>query len=170
MFFRERESGVKERPEWKAVLEAARLGQVGAVVFWALDRTGRTRVQIAHDLGQLFRWKAHVASVKDSWLDVGHGPLRDLLVQVMGWIAEGERERMVERTMAGLAAAKARGARFGRPPIELSLSASTILANYRPGDGIAKLAFKLGISTGKAHALVQAEKNLRGMIDSEKPS
>src|SRR5687767_13463044 len=43
----ENESGVKERPGWAHVLELARTGQIGAVVIWALDRAGRTRVQVA---------------------------------------------------------------------------------------------------------------------------
>jgi len=43
---RETESGAKERPEWRRVVELARRGQVGAVVFWALDRIGRKSLQI----------------------------------------------------------------------------------------------------------------------------
>src|SRR5688572_3602070 len=109
VFYRERESGVKARPEWRRVIESARRGHVGAVVFWALDRIGRTRVQVAHDLGELGRWNVHVASVQDAWVDQPPGPLRDLLVQIMGWIAEGERARLIERTKAGLERARALG-------------------------------------------------------------
>lgn len=112
---RERESGAKARPEWRAMLDQCRRGNIEAVVFWALDRTGRNRVQIAHDLGELFRWRVDVASVQDSWLDVPAGPMRDLLVQVMGWVAEGERGRLIERTKAGLARAVANGKKLGRP-------------------------------------------------------
>lgn len=114
VIYREVQSGVKRRPVWEKVKEDVRTGQVGGVVFWALDRTGRTRVQIAQDLADLFRFGAVVASVKDSWLDVGAGPLRDLLVQIMGWVAEGERVRLIERTRAGLARAVAAGTKLGR--------------------------------------------------------
>lgn len=140
--FRERESGVKERPEWRRVLEAARLGHVGAVVFWALDRTGRNRVQVAHDLGELFRWRVHVASVKDSWLDVGPGPLRDLLVQVMAWVAEGERERLRERTRAGIDRARRMGVRLGRPPVDAKALATAVTSalNGMPVARAARLA------------------------------
>ncbi len=117
VFFREQESGVKRRPEWLKVLEAARRGEVGVVVFWALDRTGRTRVQIAHDLGELFRWNVIVASVQDSWLDMPPGPFRDLLVQFMAWVAEGERVRLIDRTIAGQARARALGRHIGRRSI-----------------------------------------------------
>ncbi len=113
VWYRERESSVKDRPVWRSVLEAARVGQVRAVVVWSLDRIGRTRVQIAHDLAELFRWGAAVSSVRDPWLSEA-GPFRDLLIQVMGWVAEGERQRLIERTHAGLARARAKGIKLGR--------------------------------------------------------
>jgi putative DNA-invertase from lambdoid prophage Rac len=115
VIYRERESGVKERPVWRSVLEAARTGQVRAVVVWALDRIGRTRVQVAHDLAELLRWRVDVVSVRDPWLDQA-GPMRELLVQVMAWVAEGERQRLIERTHAGLARARAKGIKLGRKP------------------------------------------------------
>jgi putative DNA-invertase from lambdoid prophage Rac len=114
----ETESGAKERPGWAAVLELARRGEIGAVVIWALDRAGRTRVQVAHDLAELFRWRVQVVSVRDPWLDVAPGPLRDLLVQVMAWVAEGERDQLVARTKAGQARARAQGRAPGRPKVD----------------------------------------------------
>jgi DNA invertase Pin-like site-specific DNA recombinase len=112
--YREVESGVKRRPKWDRVKDDVRTGVCRAVVVWALDRTGRTRVQVAHDLSELFRWGAVVASVKDAWLDQATGPLRDLLVQIMAWVAEGERARLIERTKAGMARARAAGVKLGR--------------------------------------------------------
>lgn len=117
VWYRERESAVKDRPMWRAVVEAARRGEVQAVVFWALDRIGRRRVQVAHDVGELTRFKVAVVSVQDAWLDQPDGPLRDLLVQFMGWVAEGERSKLIERTRAGQARARAEGRHPGRPPV-----------------------------------------------------
>jgi DNA invertase Pin-like site-specific DNA recombinase len=111
----ETESGAKKRPGWASVLELARKGEVRAVVIWALDRAGRSRVQVAHDLGELFRWGVQVVSVRDPWLDQAPGPLRDLLVQVLGWLAEGERDHLIARTKAGQARARAQGRMPGRP-------------------------------------------------------
>jgi putative DNA-invertase from lambdoid prophage Rac len=113
--YRETESGAKRRPQWDRLKEAVRKGDARAVVFWALDRTGRNRVQIAHDVGELWRWGAEIASVKDAWVDQAPGPLRDLLVQLMGWFAQTERDRLRERTRAGLARARANGVQLGRP-------------------------------------------------------
>ena len=116
VIYREVESGVKRRPKWDRLKDDVRTGACRAVVVWALDRTGRTRVQVAHDLSELFRWGAVVASVKDAWLDQATGPLRDLLVQIMAWVAEGERSRLIERTKAGLERARRLGVRLGRRP------------------------------------------------------
>jgi DNA invertase Pin-like site-specific DNA recombinase len=112
--YRETESGAKRRPEWERVKNAVRTGDARAVVFWALDRAGRNRVQLAHDLGELWRWGAEIASVRDAWVDQPAGPLRDLLVQLMGWFAQTERDRLRERTRAGLARARANGVQLGR--------------------------------------------------------
>jgi putative DNA-invertase from lambdoid prophage Rac len=114
--FRETESGTKRRPEWERLKTYVRRGEARAVVFWALDRAGRNRVQLAHDLGELWRWGAEIASVRDAWVDQPAGPLRDLLVQLMAWFAQTERDRIVERTRAGIARARAMGVRLGRPP------------------------------------------------------
>lgn len=117
IWYREVMSGAKKRPVWDRLKEDVRTGVIRVVVFWALDRTGRTRVQIAHDLGELFRYGAEVASVKDAWLDMPAGPTRDLLVEIMAWVAEGERSRLIERTKAGLARAVAAGRKLGRRAI-----------------------------------------------------
>lgn len=117
VIYRERESGAKRRPEWDRVKERSRVGDVGAVVFWSIDRIGRNRVQAAQDLRELFRWKVTVVSVKERWLDCSpdQGPLRDLLVDVVTWFAEEERRKLRERTVAGLARARLLGKVLGRP-------------------------------------------------------
>jgi len=115
VFFRERESGAKARPEWRRVVEGARLGHFAAVVFWALDRIGRSSEEVAHDVRELARFGVHVASVKDAWVDQPPGPFRDLMLQVVAWFAESERRKLIERTKAGQARARAEGKHCGRP-------------------------------------------------------
>ena len=111
------ESGAAEvRTQWNAIMMRAHRGDFAAVVVWAIDRIGRNRVRVAHDLGELLRWRVQVVSVREPWLDTAPGPMRDLLVQVMAWVAEGERARLIERTKAGMARARAAGKTIGRPP------------------------------------------------------
>jgi DNA invertase Pin-like site-specific DNA recombinase len=112
---RETESGAKHRPQWERVKQMVHRGEVGAVVIWALDRAGRDRVRLAHDLAELARKGSDLASVREPWLDQPSGPMRDLLIQVMAWFAQMERDRLRERTRAGLARAVAQGKKLGRP-------------------------------------------------------
>jgi DNA invertase Pin-like site-specific DNA recombinase len=98
------------------VKELARRGKVQAVVFWSLHRTGRNKVQIAQDIRDLVSYKVRVVSVMQSWLDAApESPLTGLLVDIMGFFAEGEREELIERTRRGLGRAKAAGRIGGRP-------------------------------------------------------
>jgi putative DNA-invertase from lambdoid prophage Rac len=74
-------------------------------------------------------------------------------------VADFERSLIRERTKAGLAAARAKGVRLGRPRFKVDSVAKHHIETYREGfsGGIGKLAQLLGCSTGKAHALVKAQ-------------
>ena len=122
--FRERESGAKHRPGWDRVVEAARVGEVGAVVFWAVDRVGRTRVEVMKDLWNLARFGVAIASCREKVVDIPRADSNTspLLVivreQAIAWLtfaAEDERVKLIERTRAGIARARASGVRLGRP-------------------------------------------------------
>jgi DNA invertase Pin-like site-specific DNA recombinase len=136
--FREQESAVKHRPEWEKVKDAVHRGEVVAVVVWALDRIGRDRVAVSHELAEIARKCAAVVSVQESWIDQPIGNLRDLLIQQFTWFAETERKRLIERTKAGQARARAQGKRIGRP----GLSVEKVKA--------ARDAFECGLSAFRA--------------------
>ncbi len=115
VLFREQESAVKRRPVWEQVKAAVHRGEVSRVVVWALDRAGRDRVQLAQDWRDMLSKGARLVSVREPWTEQ-EGPLHALLVEVVAYFAEAERVRLIERTKAGQAAARARGVRIGRPP------------------------------------------------------
>ncbi|WP_088252446.1 recombinase family protein [Fimbriiglobus ruber] len=105
---------VEDRPGLTACLKALREGDT--LVVWKLDRLGRdlrSLVNLVHDLNQRgigFRVLAgHGASI-DTTLPSGK-----LVFGIFAALAEFERALIVERTIAGLAAARARGRRGGRP-------------------------------------------------------
>lgn len=119
--FEEVESGAKARPVLDAVCERARRGEFQVVAVWALDRLGRDVWETIARVRALWAARVQVASVKDSWTDGAEGPVRDLLLMVLSWVAEQERRRLIDRTNAGLDAArekmkagKLRGRRKGR--------------------------------------------------------
>jgi putative DNA-invertase from lambdoid prophage Rac len=117
ILFRERISGASlKRPEWERLKDAVHRGEVGAVVFWAIDRAGRKRVDLFHDIEEFWRKNATVVSVREPMVDQPPGPMRAISLFWMAQVAEAERDRNRERTNAGLARAVAAGKRLGRRP------------------------------------------------------
>lgn len=62
----------------------------------------------------------HVPPDRETSLDMGDPPTRDLLVTVMAWVAQHTRESTINRTKAGIERAREQGKRIGRPPCKPS--------------------------------------------------
>lgn len=111
------------RPEWDRCLDALRAGDVLVVV--RLDRVGRSvrnLIDVVNDLAS----KGVDLLVLDQALDTAT-PAGKLIFHVLAAIAEFERDIIRERTMDGLAAARARGRNGGRPS-KLSAKAQATVA------------------------------------------
>lgn len=98
--YRETGSAAKVRPVLDRLMTDARAGRLGAVVVWALDRLDRSHIGCMLRVAELDRIGVLVVSLRDPWLDTS-GPARSLLVSIFGWVAEHERTRLIERTVAG---------------------------------------------------------------------
>lgn len=115
VLYEEVESAAKARPVLERMLADARAGKVRTILVWALDRLSRSMVGSIQTVLECDRIGVPVVSLRESWLDTT-GPVRPLLIAIFGWVAEQERSRLIERTKAGLARARAQGKRLGRPP------------------------------------------------------
>jgi putative DNA-invertase from lambdoid prophage Rac len=157
-WFPETASGAStDRPQWRAVLELARRGELAAVVFWSLDRIGRDRHQVVHDLEELARWRVAIVSHQESFLDLpADGPMRETLIRWWAWIAQQERQRLIERTKAGLARARAQGKQLGRPRADQGKlrAAARAVSN---GQAIATAARLHGVKRGTLRDFLEAE-------------
>jgi len=116
--FEEGASAVKKRPEYERMMKAARRGEFDVLVVRALDRFGRSMTGNLADVLELDRLGITVVSVRESWLDTT-SPVRSLLIAIFSWVAEQERNRLVERTRAGIASARRKVQRIGRPRARL---------------------------------------------------
>lgn len=105
--------GREERPGFDALQRAVAAGEVDLVAAWALDRLGRSVLDL-----QLFRRELKNARVElylhQQQLDTST-PAGSFLFTTLGAAAELERDMIVARTKAGLARARACGKRLGRP-------------------------------------------------------
>ena len=100
-----------DRPGLEQALEYLRLGDI--LVTWKLDRLGRSLQHLIHLITDLQRREVGFRSLQES-IDTT-SPGGKLIFHVMGALAEFERDLIRERTRAGLAAARARGRKGGRP-------------------------------------------------------
>ena len=99
-----------QRPELDAVLEALRPGDT--LVVWKLDRLGRSLRHLIETVAALDERGVAFRSLTES-IDTST-PGGRLIFHIFGALAEFERALIVERTKAGLAAARARGRKGGR--------------------------------------------------------
>jgi DNA invertase Pin-like site-specific DNA recombinase len=114
--YQEKISGAsKERPELTKCLDALRAGDTLTV--WRLDRLGRSLKELVSIIAELEQKQVGFKSLTES-IDTTT-PTGKLQFHVFAALAEFERALIQERTKAGLAAARARGRKGGRP-IKLS--------------------------------------------------
>jgi DNA invertase Pin-like site-specific DNA recombinase len=101
------------RPELQRALSMLRRGEADGVVVAKLDRLSRSVKDFATLLEE-FQGNGWSLSVLDLQVDLGT-PVGKLVAGILSAVAEFEREIIVERTKAGMAAAKAKGIHLGRP-------------------------------------------------------
>ena len=111
--FEDKLSGTKtDRPGLKRALK--RLQKGDTLVVWKLDRLGRSMRNLVLLVDELRQRGIHFKSLTDS-IDTS-SPMGRFIFHIMSALAEMERELIVERTRAGLAAAREKGRIGGRRP------------------------------------------------------
>lgn len=108
--FVESGSGVGPRPQLQKALAVLQRGSV--LVVWKLDRVARSLADLLSILSRLKRVGASIRSLTEP-LDTSN-PFGEFTFQILGAVAQLERSMIRERVMAGQAAARARGKRWGR--------------------------------------------------------
>jgi DNA invertase Pin-like site-specific DNA recombinase len=110
--FEEKASGGRwDRPQLHKALEQLREGDV--LVVWKLDRLSRSLKDLLHIMERVREAGAGFRSITEA-VDTTTSAGR-MVMQMLGSFAEFERSMVRERTRAGLAAARDRGVKVGRP-------------------------------------------------------
>lgn len=108
----------KKRPGFKAMLEYTESHpEVKYLVVFELSRLGRTLIETLTTINGLEERGIMVWSLSpnEAFTRSEDRSIRQLLVAIIAWVAQRERENLVERTRAGLDRARADGKILGRP-------------------------------------------------------
>jgi DNA invertase Pin-like site-specific DNA recombinase len=137
--------GRAQRPGLDRLLKDASRRKFDVVMAWAIDRLGRSLIDL---LGTI----QHLEAVGvDLYLDQQSidttTPMGKLVFQITGAFAEFERSMIQQRIRAGLKRAVAQGIKLGRPKIDQALERKA-QKQLEKGLGILKVARTLGLGTG----------------------
>lgn len=136
-------SGTKtKRPQLDRMLKAVHAGQVDIVSVWKFDRFARSTAHLVTALNDFGKQGVEFVSVQDG-IDTSTAAGR-MVFGVIASLAEFERALIVERVNAGLAAARRRGRRGGRPKVRVDIGRA--LALRAAGEPLRAIAAKLSVS------------------------
>ena len=143
-----------DRPAYTKMMK--RLGHGDTLVVKSLDRLGRNYDEMTRQLDIITKEKEAAIVVIDLPLldtrnkygdDLTAKLISNLVIQVFSYVAETERNMNHQRTMEGLAAARARGVTLGRKPMKKPKGFPAIYAQWKAGKISArKAAETLGVS------------------------
>ena len=113
-----------ERPQYKKLVKKLKPGDL--LYIKSIDRLGRNYEEIQNQWRTLTKEKnVDICVIDMPLLDTRQGKdlmgtfIADLVLQILSFVAQNEREFIRKRQAEGIAAAKARGVKFGRPPLPL---------------------------------------------------
>ncbi|WP_082438848.1 MULTISPECIES: recombinase family protein [unclassified Sphingomonas] len=150
-----------DRPGLDACIKALRHGDT--LVVWKLDRLGRDLRHLVNLVGDLTKRSIGLKVLAGEGASINTTTANGRLVfAIFAGLAEFERELIVERTKAGLAAARARGRTGGRPfkmtPAKLRLAQA---AMGKPETKVAELCAELGITRQTLYRHVTPKGDIR---------
>jgi DNA invertase Pin-like site-specific DNA recombinase len=149
--FSEKVSSVAEREKLEAALDFVREGD--SLVVTKLDRLARS---VAHlvAIGERLESKGVALKVLEQAIDTSNSTGR-LMFNMLGAIAQFERELMLERQREGVAKAKAEGKYKGRAPTARA-KAPQVLRLHSEGVGPTEVAKRVGISRASVYRILQS--------------
>ena len=141
-----------ERPGYRRLVRKLKAGDT--LVIKSIDRLGRNYEEILEQWRLLTKEKQIDIVVLDMpLLDTRQGRdltgvlIADIVLQLLSYVAQTEREFNHQRQAEGIAAAKARGVHFGRKSMERGGNYEVVLAKWKQGDISCRAAGKLlGVS------------------------
>ncbi len=147
-----------DRPRYRELLHV--LGDGDVLVVLSIDRLGRNYSEILEEWRRITKELGVAIVVLDMPLldtrarasgapDVTNVLIADIVLQLLSYVAQVERENIHRRQAEGIAAARARGVRFGRPRKPCPPQVELVRDSYEAGDITRSQAAKcLGVCVG----------------------
>ncbi len=153
--FTDTASGAKTaRPGLTAALEACRAGDI--LVVWKLDRLGRSLAHLVETVQTLAARGIGFRSLQEQLDTTTSGG--KLIFHLFAALAEFERDLIRERTKAGLAAARARGRKGGRPKgVDEKKRKAALALKRDPQNTIREICEIVGISRNTYYKYTRTE-------------
>ncbi|MDR2970941.1 MAG: recombinase family protein [Bacteroidales bacterium] len=134
--FADKQSGKDfERPAYKSLVERLKNGDL--LYIKSIDRLGRNYADIQNQWRVLTKEKGVDIAVIDMPLldtrlhkDLMGTFIADLVLQILSFVSQNERDNIRQRQAEGIAAAKARGVRFGRPTKPIPANFAELVRQY----------------------------------------
>jgi len=132
-----------QRPEFARLVDRLEPGDI--LVVSKLDRLGRDAIDVTETVSTLSKIpvRVHCLALGGSDLTSSSG---QLTMNVLNAVAQFERDLLRERTSAGLAAAKAKGTRLGRPRALTKAQEIAAKARLANGETVSSIAKSLAVS------------------------
>lgn len=161
--FVDKQSGKNfERPKYQALKEQLRKGDV--LVIKSIDRLGRNYKQICEEWREITgELGANIKVLDLPLLDTTRTDgligqvISDIVLQLLGYVAEQERAFIRQRQAEGIACAKAKGKKLGRPAVQFPKNWDEVYAIWQDEKITAREAMKrLGMKPTSFYKLVKS--------------
>jgi putative DNA-invertase from lambdoid prophage Rac len=145
-----------KRKGFVEMLELVKNETVDAILIYELSRVGRTFWDTLDAIKAIEAYAPLIScSPRESFLQMTEPSVRKLMIGILTWVAEREREMLVQRTKDGISRAKSVGKIIGRPKKELDKD--NLIMMLAQNKSRVKIAKDLGISKATLY------KELRGL-------
>lgn len=127
------------------MLDIVKNEQVDAILIYELSRVGRTFWDTLDAIKAIEEYAPLIScSPRESFLQMTEPSVRKLMIGILTWVAEREREMLVQRTKDGISRAKSVGKVIGRP--KKKLDKNNLIRLLSQNESRVKIARDLGIS------------------------
>ena len=151
-------SGTKnDRTERSKVMALAQSHSIDAILVTEMTRWGRSTIDLIETLQSLHSWHVSLIAQTGFQFDL-NTPQGRLIAHIIASLAEFERDLVRERVRSGVAAAKARGQKFGRQPgqrVKADKFTPKVLQMVGEGYSYRQIAEKLNLSKTTLNNIVK---------------